>query len=104
MNYMVTRMHKVTRAYEAERNARHTDISIPVKDRCRYYVVYLAESCGIPYQAVYAMAYRYLYKKHGIDTVKLPAHYRGSVLNFLDNKGLCGMLYNTLSDLEGVLA
>lgn len=100
---IVSRMHAVTQAYQHERDSRHTDPNISVKDRCRYFVIYLAETCKVPYQAVYAMAYRRLGKIHGIDTVNLPAHYQGSVLNYLDNYGYCNQLFTILQDLEEVL-
>jgi hypothetical protein len=66
-------------------------------------VVHIAETTNIPYQAVWTMAYRKLQKLTGLDLVNLPEWYKGSVLNFVVNRGLATNLYAVLYELEGVL-
>ena len=97
------RIADVTKAYNAMRDSRHTDTTIDIKDRCRYFVIYIAETAAIPYQAVWTMAYRKLQKLTGVDLVKLPDWYQGSVLNYVVNKGMANDLYSVLHGLEGVL-
>jgi hypothetical protein len=98
-----SRINDVTDAYMSEINSRHTNPGIPMKDRCRFYVVYIAETCKIPYQAVWTMAYRKLQKLTGLNLVNLPSWYRGSVLNFVSQNDLMNHLYQVLTDLEEVL-
>lgn len=100
---MANRLAHVTKAYEQERNARHRRADLPLKDRCRHYVIYLAETMTIPYQAVWSMAYRKFSKTTKIDTVNLPEHYTGSVLNYINNLGRCNDLYGVLKEIEEVL-
>lgn len=90
----------ITKAYNGVMNNRHTDEGLSMKDRCRYYVIYIAETSGIPYQAIWTMAYRKLQKITGVDLVNLPAWYQGSVLNYCVNKELVAGLYTVLVDLE----
>lgn len=97
------RIVNVTNAYTSELNSRHLNARIPMKDRCRYYAIYLAETLHLPYQALYAMAYRKVSKITGLDLANLPSHYRGSVLNYISNNNSLGVLYDVLEELEEVL-
>jgi len=93
----------ITNAYTTIVNSRHLNTDYCMKDRCRFYVIYIAETSSIPYQAVWTMAYRKLQKGTGVDLVNLPSWYQGSVLNYVENQGLTSDLYFELSKLEGVL-
>lgn len=97
------RIANVTSAYNSVRNSRHLDKSYSLKDRCRMYVIYLAESAGIPYQAIWSLAYRRFEKTTGISTTNLPDWYNGSVLNFINNKGKALELYACLCKLEEII-
>jgi hypothetical protein len=97
------RINNITAAYSAVRANRYKDTTLDIKDRCRYYVVHIAETTNIPYQAVWTMAYRKLQKITGVDLVNLPEWYKGSVLNFVVNRGLADELYTVLYVLEGAL-
>ena len=97
------RITNITNAYAGVRASRHLDLGLHVKDRCRYYVIHIAETTGIPYQAVWTMAYRKLQKLTGLDLVNLPEWYKGSVLNYVVNNGIDNELYAVLHGLEGVL-
>lgn len=97
------RIADITTAYTALRSSRHHDTNIDIKDRCRFYVIHIAESANIPYQAVWTMAYRKLQKLTGVNLVVLPDWYNGSVLNYVVNQGLVLSLYKVLYELEGVL-
>jgi len=97
------RIIDITKSYHAIRNNRHMDTDLLLKDRCRYYVIYLAETTCIPYQAVWSMAYRKLQRATGIDLVNLPEWYQGSTLNYISNIRLEDKLYAVLSELERVL-
>jgi hypothetical protein len=98
-----SRITAITKAYNGVMNSRHTDASLSLKDRCRYFVIYIAETAGLPYQAVWTMAYRKLQKITGVDLVNLPAWYQGSVLNYCVNQGITDELYSVLINLEGGL-
>ena len=93
----------ITKAYNDARDNLHRNTDIPYKDRCRYFVIYIAETTNIPYQAVWSMAYRKLQKLTGIDLVNLPEWYQGSILNYVNNQGIANQLYAVLSGLEMVL-
>ena len=97
------RITDVTKAYNTMRDSRHLDTGLDVKDRCRFFVIYIAETAAIPYQAVWTMAYRKLQKLTGVDLVRLPEWYQGSILNYVVNKGMAKDLYSVLEGLEGVL-
>lgn len=97
------RITAITKAYHQVVNSRHKDKNLSYKDRCRFYVIYLAETACLPYQAVWAMAYRKLQKLTGIDLVNLPKWYQGSILNYVTNQGIENQLYAVLSGLERVL-
>ena len=97
------RIGAVVKAYKGERNSRHLNSDLSLRSRCMAYVVYLAEESGIPYQAVWALAYRKLTKLTGVDTCTLPSWYRGSILNYLINRGLGAALYECLDELEETL-
>ncbi len=97
------RIVDTTKAYNMMRDSRHTDITVDIKDRCRYFVIYIAETANIPYQAVWTMAYRKLQKLTGVNLVTLPKWYQGSVLNYVVNKNMAKDLYSVLEGLEGVL-
>jgi len=90
----------ITNAYTDMRDARHLDDFYPVKDRCRFFVIYIAETSKIPYQAVWTMAYRKLQKQIKIDLVNLPAWYRGSVINYVSIQGYLKELYDVFLQLE----
>jgi len=97
------RIVDITGAYNAMRDSRHTDVNLDIKDRCRYFVIYIAETANIPYQAVWTMAYRKLQKLTKVDLCTLPDWYQGSILNYVVNKGMAKDLYSVLQELEGVL-
>lgn len=98
------RIVNVTRAYEGVRNRRHLDMSLPQKDRCRHYVIYIAETASIPYQAVWRLAYTKVSRVTKTDLVNLPSWYKGSTLNYCANKGYLEYLFMALEDLEkGIL-
>jgi hypothetical protein len=97
------RIVDVSNAYTSEMDDRHLNTRIPIKDRCRYFAIFLAEKLNLPYQAVYTMAYRKLSKETGVDLVNLPKHYRGSVLNYISNRGMGAELYDVLAILESAL-
>ena len=94
------RIVDITYSYKMERASLHLDTHLFIKDRCRYFVIYIAEAAGIPYQAVWTMAYRKLQKLTGVDLVNLPAWYEGSVLNYCGNKNITWQLYAVLEHLE----
>ncbi len=94
------RIADITTAYTMLRASRHADVTVDIKDRCRFYVNHIAETTNIPYQAVYVLAYRKLQKITKIDLVTLPDWYQGSVLNFVVNKGHGKTLYSVLEELE----
>jgi hypothetical protein len=98
-----SRIVDITGAYNAMRDSRHTDTTLDIKDRCRYFVIYIAETANIPYQAVWTMAYRKLQKLTKVDLVTLPSWYQGSILNYVVNKNMANDLYSVLEGLEGVL-
>ena len=98
------RIVDITKAYTKVRDSLHLNMDLDIKDRCRYFVIYIAETSKIPYQAVWTMAYRKLQKRTGVDLVNLPLWYQGSVLNYVTTQGLIDQLYEVLSTLEGVLS
>lgn len=97
------RIRDITSAYIMLRGSRHVDNSIDIKDRIRFYVIFIAETATIPYQSVWTMAYRKLQKQTKVDLVNLPDWYSGSVLNYVVNKGMAQDLYDVLEGLELVL-
>jgi hypothetical protein len=100
---MQERISDIVRGYEFARNTRHTDPNLSYKDRCRYFVIYLAETACIPYQAVWSIAYRKFSKVTKVDTVNLPSWYQGSVLNYINSQGMTPTLYGILQELETML-
>jgi len=94
------RITDITKSYNKEMNSRHLDTSLLVKDRCRFFVIYIAETARLPYQAVWSMAYRKLQKLTGVDLVNLPSWYQGSVLNYCVNRNITQSLYHSLERIE----
>jgi len=97
------RITNIINAYHKCMHSRHLNLNYHLKDRCRFYVIYLAESTGIPYRAIWTMAYRRLQKETGVDLVNLPAWYKGSVLNYCKNNNILHELYSVLYAMEGDL-